>query len=126
MIRYSFYLHIAVLLLTFNIRCFMKTFLKGAVVLFLTLNYPIFRQVSTASDVKWIMDLPETRISADTLQQKSNIHTSRSNIKKSQKPSDIGVNEPGVNLKEPPKGGGAIPAGNEAVKNKKKDKENKK
>ena len=99
----------------------MKTLVKGAVLLFLTLNYPFFPQVTSANDVNWIFVSPETKISADTLQQKSNINTSRSNIKKTQKPSEIGVNEPGVNLKEPPKGGGAIPAGNTAVKNKEKD-----
>lgn len=56
----------------------------------------------------------------DTLQQKSNINTSRSNIKHKAKPADIGVNEPGVNRKERAKGDGTHPS--ESASSKKKEK----
>lgn len=56
----------------------------------------------------------------DTLQQKANINTSRSNIKHKAKPADIGVNEPGVNRKERAKGDGTLPS--ESTSSKKKEK----
>lgn len=56
--------------------------------------------------------------SGDSLQQKANINTSRSNIKRPKKSSDIGVNEPGVNRKEKNKGDQVLPAG-QSTKNEK-------
>jgi hypothetical protein len=58
----------------------------------------------------------------DTLQQKANINTSRSNIKHHRQASDIGVNEPGVNRKDANRGSGALPAEPASKKEKSTDK----
>jgi hypothetical protein len=42
----------------------------------------------------------EHKSAADSVQQKANINTSRSNIKQPRKSAGIGVNEPGVNRKD--------------------------
>jgi hypothetical protein len=68
----------------------------------------------------------EITFSGDTLQQKANINTSRSNIKHKAKPDEIGVNEPGVNRKEPAKGDGTLPSGTTSSKKKEKAQSDKK
>lgn len=60
----------------------------------------------------------ELKMATDSLQQKANINTSRSNIKQPRKSSEIGVNEPGVNRKESSKSGKTVPAGHVSQKDK--------